>query len=503
MVGATSLTISNGVVSNPKLANVPTQTLKGRSGAGTGQPQDLTAAQARALLNVEDGSEANQTDAEIKTQYEANANTNAFTDAEQSKLGGIEAGAQNNTNSNAGTGVGLVEAKSGSDTPIKSVIGGTDIDVTDTGGDITIDFTGSAGGAGTYNEATKDGASISTNRSILEFRDSGDATVTVTDDAGGDRTIIEVNATAGGGGGGVGAGTPFVVGDLTAVSSAAGDGEIISTGVSISELLQLSGGTMTGPITMGAGGLIDSTATDIILDANGGQSIQLVAEAQILQTAATNISLSSVSGSITFTAPLGSIGFNAERIQNIALAVAGTDAARYSQLTDHTGDASIHYTQASITITESQISDLGAYITSVADDPSPVLSNYLGTNGFGFSEQYTATAGNNFVAGEVGYYIAAGTITKADASAEATANGLLVMATETINGGNSGRFVQLGQIKGLSGLTGGAVYYLSTTAGAITTTAPTGSGEIVRPVGRAKDANTFSFQADGTWIELN
>jgi hypothetical protein len=37
--------------------------------------------------------EANQTDAEIKTQYEANANTNAFTDALQTKLNQIEANA--------------------------------------------------------------------------------------------------------------------------------------------------------------------------------------------------------------------------------------------------------------------------------------------------------------------------------------------------------------------------------------------------------------------------
>jgi len=45
------------------------------------------------LAGIEALAEVNQTDAEIKTQYEANANTNAFTDAEQTKLGGIEAGA--------------------------------------------------------------------------------------------------------------------------------------------------------------------------------------------------------------------------------------------------------------------------------------------------------------------------------------------------------------------------------------------------------------------------
>ena len=41
---------------------------------------------------------AYQTDAQIKTSYEANTNTNAFTDAEQTKLAGIAAGAEVNQN---------------------------------------------------------------------------------------------------------------------------------------------------------------------------------------------------------------------------------------------------------------------------------------------------------------------------------------------------------------------------------------------------------------------
>lgn len=47
----------------------------------------------RAGLNVEDGATADQTGAEIKALYEAEADTNAFTDADESKLDGIEAGA--------------------------------------------------------------------------------------------------------------------------------------------------------------------------------------------------------------------------------------------------------------------------------------------------------------------------------------------------------------------------------------------------------------------------
>ena len=47
------------------------------------------------LQGIEDGATTDQTDAEIKTAYEANADTNEFSDAEQSKLEGIEASANN------------------------------------------------------------------------------------------------------------------------------------------------------------------------------------------------------------------------------------------------------------------------------------------------------------------------------------------------------------------------------------------------------------------------
>ena len=48
------------------------------------------------LAGVEAGAEVNPTDAEIKTAYENNSNTNAFTDAEKSKLTGIASGAEVN-----------------------------------------------------------------------------------------------------------------------------------------------------------------------------------------------------------------------------------------------------------------------------------------------------------------------------------------------------------------------------------------------------------------------
>lgn len=53
-------TISNGAVSNSKIADMVQATIKGRAaGAGTGAPVDLTAAQVRTIINVADGATAN------------------------------------------------------------------------------------------------------------------------------------------------------------------------------------------------------------------------------------------------------------------------------------------------------------------------------------------------------------------------------------------------------------------------------------------------------------
>lgn len=59
VTGATALTIANDAVTNAKAANMATATIKGRVTAGTGDPEDLTAAQVRTLINVANGATAN------------------------------------------------------------------------------------------------------------------------------------------------------------------------------------------------------------------------------------------------------------------------------------------------------------------------------------------------------------------------------------------------------------------------------------------------------------
>ena len=50
--GTLAATIASGAVSNGKLANVATATFKGRASAGSGVPEDLSSAQATALIDV-------------------------------------------------------------------------------------------------------------------------------------------------------------------------------------------------------------------------------------------------------------------------------------------------------------------------------------------------------------------------------------------------------------------------------------------------------------------
>jgi len=52
VTGATALTIADGAVTNAKAANMATATIKGRTSAGTGDPEDLTPAQARTVMEL-------------------------------------------------------------------------------------------------------------------------------------------------------------------------------------------------------------------------------------------------------------------------------------------------------------------------------------------------------------------------------------------------------------------------------------------------------------------
>lgn len=103
--------IAADAVTYAKIQNVSaTDRVLGRDSAGAGNVEEITPSALRTMINVENGATADQTASEIKTAYESNTNTNAFTDAEKNKLTGIEAGAEVNVQSdwNATSGDALI-----------------------------------------------------------------------------------------------------------------------------------------------------------------------------------------------------------------------------------------------------------------------------------------------------------------------------------------------------------------------------------------------------------
>ena len=97
--------IDNDAVTLDKIQNIATNRVLARSTAWVWSVEELTLPNFRTLINVEDWATADQTASEIKTAYESNADTNAFTDANQTKLAWIEAGAEVNTIDSDPTGI--------------------------------------------------------------------------------------------------------------------------------------------------------------------------------------------------------------------------------------------------------------------------------------------------------------------------------------------------------------------------------------------------------------
>ena len=132
----------------------------------------------------------------------------------------------------------------------------------------------------------------------------------------------------------------------------------------------------------------------------------------------------------------------------------------------------------------------------VQTDASGKLDNSLMPSGLG-ADSRTVVASEALNAGDlVNLYDNAGTINmrKADASqanAAYAADGYVLAA---VAAGGSGTCYFDDTISGLSGLTVGATYFLSATAGGITATAPTTAGQCVQSVGKAVSATELVFE---------
>jgi hypothetical protein len=92
VTGSTALTIADDAVTYAKMQNVSaTDRVLGRDSSGAGVVEEITPANLRTMINVEDGATADQTAAEIRSLVDSASDSNVFTDADHSKLNGIEA----------------------------------------------------------------------------------------------------------------------------------------------------------------------------------------------------------------------------------------------------------------------------------------------------------------------------------------------------------------------------------------------------------------------------
>lgn len=167
-----------------------------------------------------------------------------------------------------------------------------------------------------------------------------------------------------------------------------------------------------------------------------------------------------------------------------------------SGVTDLTSDLALKAPLASPTftgtVTSATIDIQGNSITglqAVADDSqSGIKANF--------------TAGEALVLGDACYMASTGKMMKADASAIATASAIAV-ATGTISADAVGAFVLYGIVRDDSAysFTVGGLIYLSTTAGAITQTAPSGVDEVIQILGVALSADMWMLNPQLVQVE--
>ena len=131
-------------------------------------------------------------------------------------------------------------------------------------------------------------------------------------------------------------------------------------------------------------------------------------------------------------------------------------------------------------------------ISNVVEDTTPQLGGDLDLNSNGLMISGQTVGGSN---GDLVYLSSANTWTQADADAEATCGGMLGIRISSTT-------VLVKGVYTTTGLTAANKYYASTTAGGITTTAPSGTGDIVRIIGYALSTTEFYFDPDKTYIEV-
>jgi hypothetical protein len=127
-------------------------------------------------------------------------------------------------------------------------------------------------------------------------------------------------------------------------------------------------------------------------------------------------------------------------------------------------------------------------------------STILTTNLSNYGERVIAGSTTSTTSGLLYYLNPGGGWTATDADTTGTSTGLLAFA---ISSSSSGGMLVRGFIRNNSwSFTAGLPVYISVTTGAVSQTAPTGSGDVVRIVGHAIGASILYFNPSSTWIVI-
>lgn len=143
--------------------------------------------------------------------------------------------------------------------------------------------------------------------------------------------------------------------------------------------------------------------------------------------------------------------------------------------------------------TAAQGSTADSAMQDLVDDLTPQLGGNLSWNGKAMileSQSVSGASTNDLVVWNGTNWV------QSDADAASTADGMLGIYL------GSSTVLTLG-VHTTTGLTAGSKYYISTTAGGITTTAPSATGDIVRIIGYALSTTQLFFKPDNTFIELS
>ena len=180
----------------------------------------------------------------------------------------------------------------------------------------------------------------------------------------------------------------------------------------------------------------------------------------------------------------------------------GVEAAKLVYSTANTGDDHVFYAGASSTSRNELIRIDGSNgdiklspSSRIILDDTPTASTASGSGTIvNWSVSDATTAGTLYTVKTNGLW------TPVDADNEATSIGMLAIALSS--NANLGMLLQGFFYKASHGFTIGLPLYISNTAGAFTTTRPTGTNDYVRIIGYATSANYIYFDPDKTWVQV-